>query len=190
MKRAALAVLLIAGFAACKKAPQAPAVPVKETVAGFGMIDYTPPQGAFMCRLPGDWKGEEDKTTSGNDTVSLIGPLKDKRLAFIHILHYRKGDQWTDAKKYADSFWEITPNNEQPALEKTQVNGNEVIRFNFQQPYRKNHSKKVEYMERLDYALIPTKDGFFELWHSAPADCYKETLPVFEAVVRSFKPKS
>ncbi len=34
------------------------------------------------------------------------------------------------------------------------------------------------------------KNGFFSISHTAPADAYQRTLPIFEAVVKSFQPKS
>lgn len=188
---------LLLAFAAClalssctKKAETAAdPVPVKETVAGVGLIDYDSSKGAFTCRAPGVWKARED-SAAADDNVTFIGQLSDSRLAFIDILQYPGSTkQWSDAQKYAESFWEVTPDNKLPVLEKKTIGDKEVIVFHYEKPFRKLHSTKIEYMLRLDYALIPVKGGFFELWHTAPSDRYQETLPVFEAVVRSFKPK-
>ena len=44
-------------------------------------------------------------------------------------------------------------------------------------------------MNREDTVIIPHQDGFFTISHTAPADTYRKTLPVFEAVVESFQPK-
>lgn len=187
-----LAFAVCLALSACKQKTEtaADALPVKETVGGAALIDYDSPKGAFACRAPAEWKIRED-SSSGTDSTTFIGPLSGGRLAFVSILQYPHGpdDPWKDARKYAESFWEITPDNKQPPLEIQKIGGRDAIRFHFEKPFRKPHSKKIEYMLRLDYALIPVKGGFFELWHSAPADRHQETLPVFEAVVRSFKPK-
>ena len=44
-------------------------------------------------------------------------------------------------------------------------------------------------MLRSDHAIIPIQGGFFAIEHRAPLNAYERTLPVFEAVVRSFNPK-
>jgi len=186
--------LLIAAYvalAACKKSEPAAVnlTPTKETVAGVDLIDYDSPKGAFTCLAPAAWKGQED--TEVTDTITFIGPWSPKGGAYIHILQYPHGknDRWKDADKYANSFWEIDPNNKQPALETVKIGDNTVIRFHQERPFYKLHSNKVDHMERHDFALIPVKGGFFSISHSAPVDSYQETLPIFEAVVRSFKPK-
>jgi len=186
MKRFALLFAAGLALAACKKSEPPGPAPTLETVAGEGLIDYDPPKGAFTCRAPGEWKAREE--SNGTDTVTFIGPGA-QGAAHIRILQYPhdKNDPWSDADKYASSFWEIDPKNKQPALEKTKIGDNSVIRFHQERPAYKLHSKKVDRVERHDYALIPVKGGFFEIWHTAPADSYQKTLPVFEAVVRSFR---
>lgn len=187
-------ILLIAAhvaLAACKKSEPAAVnlTPTKETVAGMNLIDYDPPKGAFTCRAPADWKGRED--FDGTDSITFIGPWSPKGGAYINILQYphSKNDQWKDAEKYAASFWETDPKGAPPALEKIKIGDNTVIRFHQERPFYKPHQQRIDHMERHDYALIPVKGGFFEIWHSAPVDSYQKTLPIFEAVVRSFKPK-
>lgn len=191
MKRSALLFAACLALAACRKSEPAAAdlTPTKETVAGVELIDYDPPKGAFTCRAPGAWKARED--SNGTDSIVFIGPGSPEGGAYIHILQYPHGknDQWSDADKYAASFWEIDPKMKQPALEKLKIGDNTVIRFSQERPFRKPHSGAIEHMVRHDYALIPVKGGFFEISHSAPVDSYQATLPVFEAVVRSFKPK-
>jgi len=178
-------------FSACKKSDPAAvdSTPTVETAGGFDLIDYDPPKGAFTCRAPRDWKiTEEDR---GTDTITFIGTPVRTTMPFISILQYphAKNDPWTDADKYAASFWEITPDGKQPIVEKKKIGDNTVIFLHYERPFRKVHSTKIEYMKREDYALIPVKGGFFSISHSAPVDTYQESLPIFEAVVRSFKPK-
>lgn len=191
MKRFALLFAAALALTACKKSEPAAVelAPTKETVAGVALIDYDPPQGAFTCRAPGEWKARED-SAAGTDSVVFFGPSTPRGGAAIHILQYPHGknDPWSDADKYAESFWEIDPKMKQPALERKKIGDNTVILFNQERPFRKPHSTKIEHMVRHDYALIPVKGGFFEISHSAPVHSYRETLPIFEAVVRSFRP--
>jgi hypothetical protein len=187
-----LSIAVWVALAACKKSAPAAVdlTPTKETVAGVNLIDYDSPKGAFTCRAPADWKGRED-VDGATDSITFVGPWSAKGMANIHILQYphAKNDQWKDADKYAASFWEVASDGKQPALEKKKIGGNTVTFLHYERPFRKAHSKKIEYMMREDVALIPVKGGFFEIWHSAPVHMYQETMPVFEAVVRSFKPK-
>lgn len=193
--RRSLALLFAAAaaFSACKKNAPENLTPAKEVAAGFAMIDFDPPQGTFAVRAPADWGVREEK--GGGDNVSFVSrPLNacQGRLAFIHFLRHPASpeDKTTDAQKYAETFWEVAPDNKQPDLERRKMGDNDVILFHYELPFRKLHSKKVEYMTRQDHAFVPVKGGFYHIWHAAPADCYQATLPVFEAVVRSFKPKN
>ncbi|MBI2386745.1 MAG: hypothetical protein HYV14_12120 [Elusimicrobia bacterium] len=181
-----------AAFSACKKSAPENLTPTKEVAAGFDMIDFDPPQGTFSVRAPADWGAREEKRDGDNITfVSRPLPSCQGRLAFIHFLRYPTSpeDKTNDAQKYAETFWEVAPDHKQPALEHKKLGENDAILLHYEHPYRKLHSKKIEYMMREDHALIPVKGGFYQIWHNAPADCYQATLPVFEAVVRSFKPK-
>lgn len=187
-----LSLAVCAALSSCKKSEPAAVdlTPTMETVAGVNLIDYDSPKGAFTCRAPADWKGRE-RVDGWTDTVTFVGPWSEKGMAHISVLQYphAKNDQWTDADKYAASFWQITQDGKQPLVEKKRIGGNTAILLHLERPHRKVHSKKIEYMMREDYALIPVKGGFFSIKHSAPVHMYRETLPVFEAVVRSFKPK-
>ena len=74
-------------------------------------------------------------------------------------------------------------------LEKLTFAGREVSAFHSEAPQHPPNGWNVLYIKRVDTVMIPFKDGFFEMTHSAPAASYKETLPVFEAMVESFQPK-
>lgn len=185
--------VMLAVFAACKKeTAKTDPVPVKEVVSGVAMIDYDAPERTYSCRAPGEWKADERNERFGVDTVSFFGPLEGPRpfSVFINIMKYppKNGDA-ADAEKFAESFWEFTPDAKPPKREIVEVAGRKVIRFAIERPYVPPHAAKAKYIERWDFALIPVKDGFFRLQHKAPKDDYMKTLPVFEAMVRSFKPK-
>ncbi len=76
-----------------------------------------------------------------------------------------------------------------PAIEMRRIGDKDVLFFHEERPFYKPHSNKAEYALRLDYALIPAPGGFFSIEHRAPANAYEATRPVFEAVVKSFRPK-
>jgi hypothetical protein len=191
-----LAVLL--AIASCKRAPQEAKneLPVTETAAGVDLIDFDWPEAKFSCRAPADWKLEDKRYLAPEKGVSFMGnsspnaPItNNSKLSHINILKYpESGAEYKTAQQYADSFWQVTEDGKPPKLEKKKIGDNEVIMFHLERPFRKVHSKKIEYMQRMDYAIIPRKDGFYELWHTAPTESYQNTLPIFEAVVRSFKP--
>ena len=189
---AALFALAVA-LSACKRGtPEAEGpTPTKEVVAGVEMIDYDAEQGTFSCLAPRHWGIREEKGEK-SDVAVFVGPRDSKTMggSYITILKYPdSAPQYADAEKYAETFWEIDPKMKQPALERRTIGGKTVIFFHQERPFRKLHSHQVEYRIRHDYALIPVKGGFFEIEHRAPVDAYKTTIPIFEAVVKSFQPK-
>lgn len=156
------------------------------------MIDFDSANGTYMCRAPGEWRALEHPERQGVDTVSFFGPLQGSKplSVTIGIMKFPIGTEGNKGPEaYAESFWEFTPDANPPKREIIEINGKQVIRFAIERPYVPLHAAKAEYIERWDFALIPVKDGFFRIQHKAPKDAYMKTLPVFEAVVRSFKPK-
>ncbi len=189
----ALFALTVALSACSRGTPEtADPTPTKEVIAGVEMIDFDSEQGAFSCRAPRLWGIRAEKIKK-SDAVVFIGP-RDPETAggsYITILKYPdSAPQYADAEKYAETFWTIDPKMKQPALERRKIGDKIVIFFHQERPFYKLHSHTVEYRLRHDYALIPIKGGFFEIEHRAPATAYEKTLPIFEAVVKSFQPKS
>lgn len=188
----ALPLIVLAAFSACKKSEPGNLTPTKGVAAGFDMIDYDAPKGSFTVRAPSEW-GIRETERDGDNVTFVSRPLAacGGRLASINFVRYPDGpgDPKTDARKFAETFWEITPGNKQPEIAQKKMGDHEALLLHYERPFRKVHSKKVQYMTREDHALIPLKGGFMQIWHSAPSDCYQATLPVFEAVVRGFKPK-
>lgn len=186
MRRGALLLLLLAG---CRQRPDGEAPRAPETAAGVEMIDYAPPAGTFSCPAPAAWKGEET-SDYGPDEVAFIAPA-GARGASVSISISRfpnKADKYVDPEAYAKSWSEV--DGKPVAMTKTDLGGRSVIRYFRERPARALHSRKVLYQVRDDAALIPAPGGFFEIRHSAPLEDYRRTLPVFEAVVRGFRPKS
>ena len=191
MKRISLAVLLLS--AACRQdrpraaAPDA-AAPAA-VIAGENMIDFDGADGSYSCRAPAQWEALEQK--SGAPDVMLFGtaagPLRGK--VTIAIDRYPDG---VDRIKTPQDFYasmKLLRENPSPLEEKT-INGRTVYLVHYDEPQHPPHGWKVLYMNRVDAALIPSATGFFAVEHSAPKDSYRQTLPIFDEVVASFKPKS
>lgn len=184
--KSALALAVLVAFAACKRAPEEGpvAVPTKEVVAGVAMIDFTSDEAKFTARLPGEWGAMPEKYFEPSRGISMW----DGKATHITISKYPETDkQYTDARKYAETFWMLT-GKDQPEITQEKIGDNAVLRLHYERmPFPKR--TRNDPPNRLDYALFPVKGGFYEVRHTAPVDTYQKTLPVFEAVVRSFKPK-
>jgi hypothetical protein len=184
-----LCALLLA--AACRKAApvsDAPAAPTRATVAGVELIDYDAATGEFSCRAPGEWKALEDK--SMGPRVMFFGPgsAKFPRSVAISILRYPDGGSIKTPQEYWDSL--KLAGRAPSALETTTEGGRTEYAVHYEEAQRPLHGYKTLYMKREDVVLIPAKEGFFAISHSAPVETYEQTLPVFRAVVSSFQPKS
>jgi len=184
----ALALAVLGVFSACKRPPQeaSDSVPVKEVVAGVPMIDFQAPEAKFSARLPADWGARSEKQLSREKGV-VLSPEGVKGLR-ITIFKYPEMDPYTDARKYAETMWQLSLDNKQPQITEENIDGTTVLRFHYERmPYPKR-TRNDDRPDRLDFALFPVKGGFYQIQHQAPLDSYEKTLPVFEAVVRSFKP--
>lgn len=182
----ALALAVLAVFSACKRAPQeaAEAVPVAEAVAGVAMIDFEASEAKFACRVPADWGVRSDKHLPREKGIVLSGGG-----AHISIFKYPELDPYTDARVYAETFWQLEPNGKQPEIAEEKIGDRTVLRFHYERMPYPQRTREGDRPDRLDFALFPVKGGFFSISHQAPVDAFQKTLPVFEAVVRSFKPK-
>ena len=191
MKRASL-VLTVILAAACRKAAAPPkeeaAVPTRAVVAGVPLIDYDAATGEFSCRAPGEWQALEDKTQGPRVMFFGPGSAKYPRSVAISVLRYPDGGHIKTPKDFWDSL-KISDQNPSP-LETREVNGRTAYALHYDLAQRPLHGYKVMYMKREDVVMIPVKDGFYAISHSAPTETYEQTLPVFEAVVASFQPKS
>lgn len=187
----ALVVLLLLAASCKQKEPAANAdgVPVKSVVNGMDMLEYQEPSGAFQADAPATWKLREE--TDLGPAVTFIGPGTPQRpfSADIHISRYPNPvDKSGDPKRYYEGYTLIETLKLALPYAKRLVGGREVESYAFERPFRKLHSQKVEYYRRNDYAIVRTTGGFFLITHSAPVEDYKATFPIFEAVVKSFKP--
>lgn len=184
--------LALAVAAGCRKpAPSAPedaAVPTRAVVAGVALIDYDAATGEFSCRAPGQWKTLEDDKLGARVMFFGPGTAKYPRSVSISVLRYPNGERIATPKQFRDAL-ELSGQNPSP-LESRTADGRTEYRLHYDAPQRPLHGYKTLYMKRDDVVMIPVKDGFFALVHSAPQETYAETLPVFEAIVASFRPKA
>ena len=178
--------------AACRKggSPKTgeAAVPTRAVVAGVPLIDYDAATGEFSCRAPGEWQALEDKSIGPRVMFFGPGSAKYPRSVAISVLRYPDGGQIKTPQEFWDSL-KLSDQNPSP-LQTREVNGRTAFTLHYDLAQRPLHGYKVLYMKREDVVMIPVKDGFFAIAHSAPAETYEATLPVFEAVVASFQPKS
>ena len=190
------ALVVVLAVSACKRVEgEHPrnVLPVQEVVAGVPLIDFNAP--GFSCRAPSEWGVPEMKYSQQAGTL-FVGPddpvKKTSARIAVHKYPEFENGRYKDAKEYAETFWQLDQKNEgQPKVEQKKIGDATVFTFHQERKnYRVHGSPKIDYWIRYDYALIPIKGGFFEIVHQAPTDSYEKTLPVFEAVVKSFKPKS
>lgn len=186
MRTPSAILLALLSLSACKRSetPATDPFPVKSMIGDVPLIDFDFPEAGFFCLAPRNWSIQPSKHLDARKGAAFIADSRG-----ISILRYPESEsQWNDAQKYAESFWMIDANGKQPEVTKEKSGDNTVYRFHQERaaliPHTRKHSKPVRY----DYALFPIKGGFFEIMHQAPADDYQSTLPVFEAVVRSFRP--
>ncbi len=184
----ALTLIVLIALSACKREQERGpvVVPTKEVVAGVAMIDFTSAEAKFTARVPGEWGALPGKHLDPTKGLSLSGP------AATHITIFKYPEinaRYKDARSYAESFSLITPDGKQPAITEEKIGEHFVLRLHYERmPYPKR-TRNSDRPNRLDFALIPVQGGFYEIGHSASIDTYEKTLPVFETVVRSFKPK-
>lgn len=190
MKWLPLAVLLVLA-AACRKKEAEPdgLLPTKAVVSGERLVDFDEQHGAFACRAPAAWKAVEDDY-SGGPLVMFFGPVNGAGRAKVSISVARYPDRVDGIKTPKDFVDSLKLTEQNPsALETRVVGGRTVYALHNDDPQIDPRSRKTLWMNRQDTVLIPHGDGFFAVSHVAPADAYRRTLPIFEAVVASFQPK-
>ena len=183
--KALLVVVVIAALTSCKRPEpeSAGTLPTMATVGVVRMIDYYPPKQSFRCLAPANWKTEEEEFV-GTETAVF---RSDE--ASISIVKNPDGST-KNPEDWANMFALLDPKGRPPALEKTKIDGRMVIQLSRTQPIRKPHSNKLLHEARERHALITVPDGFYQIRLSAPPESYDSALPIFDAIVQSFKPKS
>jgi hypothetical protein len=182
---------LVVLCAACRNPPPpagAEASSAPAVVAGEKMTDLDGADGSFSCRAPANWKAIEEKGSGLLITLygTSEGPLRGK--VMMGILRYPDKVRIETREDYWASL-RLAQKDPVP-LEARRIGDRTVYFTHYDEPQHPPHGWKVLYMNRIDIALIPATTGFFAVEQSAPKASYRETAPIFEAVVASFKPKS
>lgn len=144
------------------------------------------PEHSFSVVVPDGWHVIEEKPWSP-DRMTLAGQDTG-----VWIIRYPSAvsDNYSDALKYAKSFWQLDPKGKQPVLEKKIIGGRLVIFFHREHTNYKLHSKQVFRVTREKYALIPVPGGFLEVRQSVPVDDYQKYERGFLEIVSGIKPKN
>jgi hypothetical protein len=147
-----------------------------------------PPDAAeysFSAVIPDGWHVVREEPWSP-DQLIIAGP--EPR---IYITRYpsKVSDNYSDALKYAESFWMLDPKGKPPVIEKKTMDGHLVIFFHREQTHYKLHSKEVFNVTREKYALIPLPGGFIEVHQSVPVDDVGKYERGFISVAGAIKPK-
>jgi hypothetical protein len=191
MKRPAL-VLTVLLAAACRKAAAPPkeeaAVPTRAIAAGAALVDYEAATGEFSCLAPGEWRTLEDKSIGPRVMFFGPGDARHPNSVAISIMKYPGDGRIRTPQDFWDSL-KLSDQNPSPLAARA-VNGRTDYALHYALTQRPVHGRKALDVKREDVVLIPVDDGFFAISHSAPAETYERTLPIFEAVVASFRPKS
>ncbi len=178
----------------CFCRPQAPA-------ADSGLSEYTADGAMFSVRLPAAWSRSEALTARRQLRqygVDAVGP-GDNAGGYprISVMYYAKGHkQFRTPEKYV--AMNSRPSGFSPLKgEKFTAVGNaraagraakkiEALRVEFLPPHGAK-PKRVSFFQR-QLVLPGRSGGFYVLEYYAPLDAAKKYLPLFEAVVGTFKP--
>lgn len=189
MKRFFFSAVIILGLIGCKEKSQ-PLAP--QPVKSVGdLIAYRESSGAFEIAGPPDWQVREDKTFG--PSVTLLGPGNSMypRSVAIHVTRYPSAAAPSpDPRSYYKSLESIASHRILSPYAKRTLGGRDVESYAVEAPFRRPHQRKAAYQRREDVAIIAFPGGFYRIDHAAPVEIYAETLPIFEAVVASFKPGS
>lgn len=183
MRPARLALAACLCLSACsRKAASPPPARQGETP---GMAIYQQPQSLFTCQAPADWRVLEDQ--GGAQRVTFLGPASGATpfSASISIYQYPKaGSAFGSPQDYARA--QATAGGQVTSLKPRAWPGGEA--FEFSQVRKGPHIGALKPESRSELTvLIPVRDGFFALVHSAPEGARELTAPQFEALVASFK---
>lgn len=184
-------VALLIGSIACKREEPKDTTSAKgpPVVAGQEMLPYQEPSGAFELLGPARWQVREDDALG--PSVGLLGPGNRRfpRSVSIHVSRYPNlVDKSTDPYHYYRGLGLGDGSREVSSFDTKSIGGREVRYYSFESPRRPLHQRNISYYVRHDIAIIPFPGGFYRISHTAPVEIYRDTLPIFEAVVASFKP--
>ncbi len=152
----------------------------------------------FSCNVPSGWQQERDLKKEKRDKtlqLELLGPRADKSPVIIYAAFYlNSGNYFKNYKDYIDKnskdSWGETEDR-YSAVNEIKLGGRKAFVFDREVKTSLNpeasSGETVQIIEK--FYLIPAKEGFYALHFYAPKSVYKQYLPVFERLAKSFKGK-
>lgn len=171
----AIALLLLAPLAGCKRAPDGP-----KTAAGWRLTEFRQRDGNYSCLAPGEWRVHEDAGSSSD--VMFFGPER----VSLAIARYPEGDpRIKTPQDYAASV-ELAG---KPigGMSERRIGERTVYRVDQELEVRQLHGKKTLYTARESTLLVPVQGSLYAFTHSAPVETWERSYPVLEAAVESFR---
>jgi len=144
---------------------------------------YRDPGGLFQLAGPTAWRVMEK--TGGAQRVSFFGPPSGPKPynAMISIYHYGNAGDYRTPKDYM-SARTLNALTATPPVENAHGAGS--LEFSSERASAPMHGLAAEKItERA--VLIPGREGFFALIHSAPTADASQTRPAFEQILKSFR---
>jgi hypothetical protein len=141
---------------------------------------YREPSGRFACVAPPDWKVLED----GRGGSSFFGPTEGPRPynASIVVRWYGSDSEFPSPEAFYAARRGLA------ASSSSAPDGGPPREFTLVRRELPLHgSGEAEEIQERAF-LLPAKDGFFALLHTAPRAVAEETAPVFEALRADFRP--
>lgn len=150
------------------------------------MAVYEEPRNLFTCQVPADWRVMEHQ--GAGQRVSFFGPPSGPKPYSSSIAFYYYPNAGSDYKSPQDYFSAQLASGAQasPLLERTWKD-RKTFEFSTTRAQPLMHAKKESEDLAEDTVLIPVKDGFVAVVHSAAADAHDRTEPVFRQVLDSLR---
>ena len=178
-----LALAACVGLAACSRKEAGPAAAVKE---GGGMAVYEERERLFTCEVPAGWRVMEDQ--GGGQRVSFFGPPSGPKPYSSSIAFYYFPKAGSDYKSPQDYFSaQQASGSKTTPLEERSWKDRKVLEFTTKRRQPLMHAKKEFEDLAEETILIPVKDGFVAVVHSASADAHDKTEPVFRSVLDTLR---
>lgn len=163
----------------------------------------------FTCLIPARWELKRDK--EGGEKAGIFEirltktdtakPEDGEKYFFpdplIYVGYYAKDNNqnktYEDFMKEYDGLMQKNEGSEKSRYEKPRnitFNGKEMVEHAYEvyQEMPRGPLFTIKYWLKARFVFLKAKEGFYVLAYKSPREFYDEHLPVFEAVVKSFKP--
>lgn len=167
-------VLILLALGACgKKEPE-------------GFVLYREPNNLFICRAPGDWRVLENQ--GGSHLASFLGPASGPQSYSVSIAFYYHGGPeagFSSPRDYYNAH--LASGGRVFPLREEDWKGVKTFRFRSEKKAPLLHSMGETEERTEDTVLIPSKEGFLAVVHSAPSASLSSTESVFKEMLESLR---